>query len=319
MNVWKNLSEDDLSDYYISRDLGAHLLDSLDYGASLLTRYSIPHFLIYYLQGVEGYRTDVHAKHLSIFVNEGHVQSHISKKLREDIPVFMVGNDKISTFHEQLVPHGTVFRFMRTSLPLDEMDLSKHREYRLLLEKRLHGDRYQDELETYQELFKINTELHRYYWLKGRQDIEEQELRLLTDVNPTSPILNMFWGITLFQTGKYEEARAALMRCQEHLEKLKGRLYSREKRYLYYNAGVMALRSNEHPLAEYFLKEAMGLDPTDEIIRYYLAITLFNQGKLEEARRQARVAYKLNPREDNGQLLNRIEETISQLKRRFAE
>jgi tetratricopeptide (TPR) repeat protein len=311
MSFARNLQEDELSDFYIGYDLGAYLLDSLDLNSTLITQYSNPHFLIFYLQEVEGYRKDVKARQIATFINDEHLMDYVSSRLNRDLPIFIVASAKINTFYKQLVPHGVVFRFKKGPVSLHEEDLREHLKLRTRLEKRLSGDRYQDELETFEELFRISSELHRYYHLAQSPDIAEEELRSLASVNPTSPFLNMFLAIVLYQTGENDEARAALMRCQERLETLRGRQYMSEKRYLYYNAGVMALEARQYSLAEYFLNQAVAVDPTDEYIRYFLALTLFQEGKLQEAERHARIASKLEKKEDNTQLLEEIEKALS--------
>jgi tetratricopeptide (TPR) repeat protein len=311
-NFKENLAEDDLSDFYIAHDLGGHILNSLDYGATLITRYSIPHFLLFYIQEVENFRTDVQPVSLASIGSEQALTTFISSRLNNKTPLFWVGNDKTNLFFKQLIPHGMVFRFLDQPIVLNEEALEKHIANRLLFEKRLSHDRYQDEYETYPELYKINSELHRYYWLRAQTSLEESELRALTQVNPTSPFLNLFFATCLFNTGKAEEARAALARSHQRMETLHGRQYSREKRFLFYHEGVTALNGGNFSLAEYFLREALPIDPMNEYIRYYLALALFKQGKLQEARKQCLVALELEPKEDSIQLFKRIEADISQ-------
>ena len=308
----ENLPENNLSGFYISRDIGTHLLDSLDYGAKLITRFSNPHFLIFYLQEVEGYRPDTYALSTDTFVDDKALKVYVSRGLKKGIPIYWVGSDKTEIFYRQVIPHGVVFRFMNWPISLMQEDLDEHLRSRMLWEGRLYQDRYQDEYETYFELFRINSELHRYYYgLKQRTDLEEMELRALVEANPTSPFLNLFYSISLFIMGKADESSAALLRCQERLETLHGRLYLRERRFLFYNAGVLSLNGKNYALAEYFLKEAMKIDTTDENIRFYLAKTLFGQGKLQEARKYCLTAIEFKPKEDNKRLLQYIEEAIS--------
>ena len=310
INLRESLSENYLAGFYISRDLGAHLLDSLDFGSTIITCKSNPHFLFFYLQTAEGYRLDVAGINIDSFENDDILRKYMSNKMEKGVPLYWVGGDKTGMLYRSLVPYGLVFRCMEKHNLLDPETFKTHIHYRKLFERRLSGDKYQNEYETYAELYRINTELFRYYSLRQRMDLAEKEFSELLTLNQDSPYLNLFSAISLFERGKLQEAKNILMRYQEYTEKLRGRLYDRQRGFLSYLSGMLALRGKKYTLAEYFLKEALKMNPKDENTRYYLAATLYEQGKLDEARRHCLISYGIARREDCKELLNRIEEKI---------
>jgi hypothetical protein len=304
-----NFAENNLRGFYIGRDLGANILDSLLYRSTLITRYSIPHFILFYLQEVEGYRRDVNAVASAAFTDRDALKRYVSTKLKRAQPNYLVGSDTTEMFYRHLLPHGLVFRFTQNPVPRGA-DLQDHMKYRTAFERGLSNDPYQNEYETYLELYRINSELHRYYSIREELDIEERELGALIKINPDSPFLNVFLAIDSHEMGKNEEARVALLRAETLLEKLQGKSYQLQRRLLYYNAGILALNSQDYALSEHFLKKALAMKPVDELTRYFLALVLYRQGKLEEARRHCLVACDLKPNEDNMELLQLIKEAL---------
>ncbi|MDY6855840.1 MAG: hypothetical protein SWO11_14260 [Thermodesulfobacteriota bacterium] len=308
LNFKENLFEDNLSGFYLSHDLGAHILDSMDFKSTIITRFSNPQFLFLYLQNVEYYRPDVNPLGIYNFIDDDTLKRYVFKKTEKGIPLYWVGNDKTGIFDRSLLPYGLVFRFIKG---IDQIDIKAHRTHmqiRKLFERRLSQDKYQNEYETYEELYRINTELFRYYTITERFDLAEEEFTELLALNRASPYLNLFSSASLLEMGKVQEAKNILIEYQEYTEILKGRTYNQKQRYLLYHAGILAFEEENYPLAEHLLKQAMDIDPVWTNIRYYLALSLYMQGRLHEAKKQCLLSHKMKPMDDSIELLKRIEE-----------
>ena len=308
VNFKENLFEDNLSGFYLSRDLGAHLLDSMDFRSTIITRYSNPQFLFFYLQTVEDYRPDVNPLGIYSFVDDDTLKRYVFSKTAKGVPLYWVGNDKTGMFYSSLLPYGLVFRFTKRDRPIDMQTYKTHMHIRKLFEKRLSEDKYQNEYETYQELYRINTELLRYYTLRKRSDLAQEEFTDLLALNRASPYLNLFSSVSLFEMGKVQDAKNILIEYQDYTEMLKGRTYKRHQRYLLYHSGILAFEEKNYPMAEYFLRKALNIDPIEANIRYYLAFSLFMQGKLSEAKKHCLISFKIKPIDDCIELLKQIEE-----------
>ena len=312
----RNFDKNNLEDFYTSRDVGAFTLDQLPVDAKIIPRYSNPQFQFFYLQGVEGYRKDVGVSNYDIFLNDNMMRSFIVKELKQDFRVFWTGNPKTERFVERLVPYGTVFEFTKGPVDLNKENLKRHLYLRSLLEKRLSSDPYElTDYSTYEELYKINTELFRYYDLKKRYDLAEWEYEALRKVNPESPLINQFYIISLFE-GEQPMQKAA-DEFQAYMNKIKdkqGIIYENLFKDLVYAAGAGAMRRGYYDFAEQVYRERLYLYPKSGYYRYLLATALLAQGKYEEAYQQAQIAYDRMPTEESETLLEQTKKALSQNK-----
>ena len=310
----RNFENNNLGDFYTSRDLGAFMLNQMPIDARIIPRYSIPQFNFFYLQRVEGYRRDIGVFNYDIFQDDRSMRSFIVKELKLDSRVFWTGNPKTEHFVERLVPYGEVFEFTRGQVDLNKELLKRHLYLRSLFEKRLSTDRFQQtDYLTYEELYKINTELFRYYDLKKRYDLAEWEFEALRKDNPESASINQFYIISLFM-GEQPMQKAA-GEFQAYMNKIKdkqGIIYENLFKDLVYAAGAGALRRGYYDFAEQVYRERLYLYPKSGYYRYLLATALLAQGKYEEAHQQALIAYDRTPTEESELLLEKIKEALSE-------
>ena len=94
-------------------------------------------------------------------------------------------------------------------------------------------------------------------------------------------------GAILARTRSYPQAR-------EHLEAAKKADPKGEWPYLYLG-GIAMEADNDIPKAIELLQTAVRLGPINELARDYLGIAYFNQGRIQEAKREFEEALKINP------------------------
>ena len=112
----RNFENNNLGDFYTSRDLGAFMLNQMPIDARIIPRYSIPQFNFFYLQRVEGYRRDIGVFNYDIFQDDRSMRSFIVKELKLDFQGFFWDRQSEKRKHfcrKTLFPYGEVLRVLQ--------------------------------------------------------------------------------------------------------------------------------------------------------------------------------------------------------------
>lgn len=84
-----------------------------------------------------------------------------------------------------------------------------------------------------------------------------------------------------------------------------------------YKEGIAAYRNNDYKLAEYYFSEAIKIFPYNDKYRYYLAISLVQQGKIIDAEEQYKKVIEISPNSEAAIKAERGLRLISQAKTTF--
>lgn len=106
--IIRNYDDHDRSDRYTARDIASNYLSSVDQNAVLLTYGDNDSFPLWYIQDVEGYRTDVRVANLS-YLQSGFYIETMSRKAFESDPLPFI------------LPYEKYIEGERVQLPVEEM------------------------------------------------------------------------------------------------------------------------------------------------------------------------------------------------------
>jgi hypothetical protein len=132
--IIRNYDDHDRSDRYTARDIAANYLSSVDQNAVLLTYGDNDSFPLWYIQDVEGYRTDVRVANLSYLQSGFYIETMSRKAWDSDAlpftlpPEKYVEGERVQLPVEELIKEPTsikkVMEFVGSDDPKAKVDLS---------------------------------------------------------------------------------------------------------------------------------------------------------------------------------------------------
>lgn len=130
----QNYDDHDRSDRYTARDIAANYLASVDENAILLTYGDNDSFPLWYIQDVEGYRTDVRVANLSYLQSGFYIETMSRKAFESDPLPFTLSADKyaegvrvqlpVEDLIKEPTPIAKVMEFAGSDDPKAKVDLS---------------------------------------------------------------------------------------------------------------------------------------------------------------------------------------------------
>ncbi len=132
--IMRNYDDHDRSDRYTARDIAANYLSSVDQNAVLLTYGDNDSFPLWYIQDVEGYRTDVRVANLSYLQSGFYIETMSRKAFESDPLPFTLSPEKyiegervqlpVEEMIKEPIPIRKVMEFVGSDDPKAKMDLS---------------------------------------------------------------------------------------------------------------------------------------------------------------------------------------------------
>jgi MFS family permease len=137
--VQQNYDDHDRSDRYTARDIASNYLASCDDNAILLTYGDNDSFPLWYIQDVEGYRTDVRVANLSYLQSGFYIETMSRKAFKSDPLPFTLSPDKyiegervqlpVEDLIKEPTPLRKVMEFVGSDDPKAKVDLSGRGDY----------------------------------------------------------------------------------------------------------------------------------------------------------------------------------------------
>jgi tetratricopeptide (TPR) repeat protein/uncharacterized membrane protein len=315
LHFGSNFKKNNLGGFYTAHTMGKNILDSLRPNAVIVSRYSIPHFLLWHLKYVEARRPDLLLVSQMEFTSDEILKRFIWSQ-KDNFNIYWTGNEKTALFPERLVPNGLVFRFDFDPSKdfISTGDFRHHMEYRRRFEADLLNDPYVEEEETYPQLYAISSELYYYYSLRDVRAEAEDEFRTLASMNRDSTISNLFYGIMLADKGDFTHAAQVLNNVYDLTPSIqRGTLFSYQYKPVVFALGLYSLEHKDYANAIKLLRHVKDADPFMFEAHYSLAIALERAGKYGEALREYEHCLLLKPDNKNArQKMNDIEQLLGE-------
>jgi hypothetical protein len=137
--IIRNYDDHDRSDRYTARDIAANYLSSVDQNAVLLTYGDNDSFPLWYIQDVEGYRTDVRVANLSYLQSGFYIETMSRKAWDSDALPFTLPYEKyiegervqlpVEEMIKEPTPIRKVMEFVGSDDPKAKVDLSGRGDY----------------------------------------------------------------------------------------------------------------------------------------------------------------------------------------------
>ncbi len=135
----QNFDDHDRSDRYTARDIASNYLSSCDENAILLTYGDNDSFPLWYIQDVEGYRTDIRVANLSYLQSGFYIEAMSRKAFESDPLPFTLGYEKyiegervqlpVEDLKKEPTPLREVMAFVGSDDPKAKVDLSGRGDY----------------------------------------------------------------------------------------------------------------------------------------------------------------------------------------------
>jgi tetratricopeptide (TPR) repeat protein len=315
LNFGSNFKKNNLSDFYTAHTMGENILDSLKPNSAIITRYSIPHFLLWHLKYVEARRPDLLLVSQMEFTSDEILKRFIWSR-KDYSNIYWTGNEKTALFSERLTPNGLVFRFDFNPSKdfISAEDFRHHMKYRRRFEEDLLNDPYVEEEETYPQLYAISSELYYYYSLRDVRAEAEEEFKTLVSINKDSTISNLFYGIMLADKGEIADAVQVLSRVYHMTPAIqRGTLFSYQYKPVVFALGLYCLEHKDYSNAIKLLNYVIESDPFILEARYSLALALEGAGRYREALREYEHCLLLKPDNRNArQRMNHINRLLGE-------
>ncbi len=279
INLKNSYAKNNLFGFNLLYEYARSIADSLDYRSVIITNHAIPQFPLWYLKYVE---KDLPSLVL-IPIYEFPKISTISALMRNEAKnynFFWVGCKDTKSFYKILYPDGLIFRFSKDGYRWSFEDHIKKRE---MYEKFLTISPYEDDYETYGELYRLNYNIYYYYTLLGNDKVKEKEFSTLLKINPNSCVLNLFFGLSLADEGLYKEACFYLKKALESPKFKRGALFPEEKKSVMFAVGVILFNRGEFDGAIKAFSHFLELEPYSFYGHYNLGLAYAAKGKYKEA------------------------------------